>query len=165
MMVFCAYRGQRINLRIRKNQSKVYYLLAVISTLDLKRMFEKIRILVGFDESPQSRKAVKEAITIARCFSGFIKVVYVCGKGMKGKAETAVIEVKEKLKAADVEYDVSLVIGSNPAKVLLNIAEQENFALITVGSRGLGNTLSMLLGSVSKQIVTKAHCNVLVVKN
>ena len=128
-------------------------------------MFDKIRILVGFDESPQSRKAIKEAITIARCFSGFIKVVYVCGKGMKGKAETAFIEVKEKLNAADVEYDVSLVIGSNPAKILLKIAKQENFALIAVGSRGLGNTLSMLLGSVSKQIVTNSHCNVLVVKN
>jgi nucleotide-binding universal stress UspA family protein len=143
----------------------VYYLPAVISTRGLKRMFDKIRILVGFDESPQSKKAVKEAITIARRFSGFIKVVYVCGKEMKGKAETAVIEVKEKLKAADVEHDVSLVIGSNPTKVLLTIAKQENFALVAVGSRGLGNTLSLLLGSVSKQIVANAHCNVLVVKN
>ena len=128
-------------------------------------MFDKIRILVGFDESPQSKKAIKEAITIARCFSGFIKVVYVCEKGMKGKAETAVIEVKEKLKAADIEYDVFLENGSNPAKVLLAMAKQENFALIVVGSRGLGSTLSMLLGSVSNQIVTNAHCNVLVVKN
>jgi len=133
--------------------------------MGLKRMLDKIKILVGYDESPQSRKAVKEAITIARCFSGFIKVVYVYGKGMEGKAETAVIELKEKLKEAEVEYDVSLVIGSNPAKVLLTIAKQENFALIAVGSRGLGNTLSMLLGSVSKQIVANAHCNVLVVKN
>jgi nucleotide-binding universal stress UspA family protein len=133
--------------------------------MDLKRMFDKIRILVGFDESTQSKKAVEEAITIARCFSGFIKVVYICSKGLEGKAETGVIEVKEKLNAADVEYDVSVVTGSNPAKILLNIAEQENFALIAVGSRGLGNTLSILLGSVSKQIVTNAHCNVLVVKN
>lgn len=127
-------------------------------------MFDKIRILVGYDESPQSRNAVKEAITIAKCFSGFIKVVHVHGKGLEGKAKTAVIEVKEELKTAGVEHDVSLVLGSNPAKALLTIAQQENFALIVVGSRGLGNTLSMLLGSVSKQIVTDAHCNVLVVK-
>lgn len=143
----------------------MYYLPAVIFNMGLKRMFDKIRILVGYDESPQSKNAVKEAITIARCFSGFIKVVYVYGKGMDGKAETAVIEVKEKLKKAEVEHDVSLVLGSNPAKDLLIIAKQENFALIVVGSRGLGNTLSMLLGSVSKQIVANAHCNVLVVKD
>jgi nucleotide-binding universal stress UspA family protein len=128
-------------------------------------MFDKIRILVGYDESPQSRNAVNEAITIARCFSGFIKVVHVHGKGMEGKAKTAVIEVQEKLKIAEIEHEVTLVLGSNPAKALLTIAKQENFALIVVGSRGLGNTLSMLLGSVSKQIVTDAHCNVLVVKD
>lgn len=148
-----------------RNQPKMYYFPAVIFNMGLKRMFDKIRILVGYDESPQSKNAVKEAITVARCFSGFIKVVYVHGKGMEGKAETAVIEIKEKLKEAEVAHDVSLVLGSNPAKALLTIAKQENFALIVVGSRGLGNTLSMLLGSVSKQIVANAHCNVLVVKD
>jgi nucleotide-binding universal stress UspA family protein len=128
-------------------------------------MFDNIRILVGYDDSPQSRNAVKEAITIARCFSGFMKVVHVYRKGLEGRAETAVIEVKEKLREAKVEHDVSLVLGSNPAKALLDIAKQESFALIVVGSRGLGNTLSMLLGSVSKQIVANAYCNVLVVKD
>jgi nucleotide-binding universal stress UspA family protein len=128
-------------------------------------MFDKIRILVGYDESLQSRKALKEAITIATCFSGFIKVVYVYGKGMEDKAEAAVIEVKENLEKEKVEHDVSLVLGSNPAKTLIVTAKQENFALIIVGSRGLGNTLSMLLGSVSKEVVANAHCNVLVVKN
>jgi nucleotide-binding universal stress UspA family protein len=128
-------------------------------------MFDKIRILVGYDESLQSRKALKEAISIANCFSGFIKVVYVCGKDMEDKAEAAVIEVKENLKKEKVEYDVSLVLGSNPAKTLIVTAKQENFDLIAVGSRGLGNTLSMLLGSVSKEVVTNAHCNILVVKN
>jgi nucleotide-binding universal stress UspA family protein len=127
-------------------------------------MFDKIRILVGYDNSLQSRKAIKEAITIAKCFSGFIKVVYVYGKGMEGKAETAVIEVKEKLNEAKVEHDVSLVLGSNPAEALLTIAKEENIALIVVGNRGLGSTLSLLLGSVSKQIVANSHCNVLVVK-
>ena len=158
-------RVEQLISELGRNQSKMYYLPAVIFNMGLKRMFDKIRILVGYDESPQSKNAVKEAITIARCFSGFIKVVYVYGKGMDAKAETAVIEVKEKLKIAEVEHDVSLVLGSNPAKALLIIAKQENFALIVVGSRGLGNTLSMLLGSVSKQIVANAHCNVLVVKD
>jgi nucleotide-binding universal stress UspA family protein len=127
-------------------------------------MFDKIRMLVGYDESPQSKNAVKEAITIATRFSGFIKVVYVYGKGMEGKAETAVIEAQEKLNEAKVEHEVSLVLGSDPAKTLLSIAKEENIALIVVGNRGLGNTLSFLLGSVSKQIVANSHCNVLVIK-
>ena len=127
-------------------------------------MFDKIRILVGYDASLQSKKALKEAITIAKCFSGFIKVISVHGKGMKEKAETNLIEVKETLKNEQVTYEVELVLGSNPAKILEIAAKRENFHLIIIGSRGLGNTVSMLLGSVSRQVVSNAQCNVLVVK-
>lgn len=127
-------------------------------------MFEKIRILVGYDASLQSKKALKEAITIAKCFSGFVKVINVYGKGMKEKAETSLIEVKETLKKEQVTYEVELILGSNPAKTLETAAKNENFNLIIIGSRGLGSTASMLLGSVSRQVVSNAQCNVLVVK-
>ena len=127
-------------------------------------MFDKIRILVGYDASIGSKKALKEAITIAKCFSGFIKVISVHGRGMEEKAETNLIEVKETLKKEQVNYEVELVPGSNPAKTLEITAKKENFHLIIIGSRGLGNTASMLLGSVSRQVVSNAQCNVLVVK-
>lgn len=128
-------------------------------------MQDKIRILVGYDASLPSKKALNEATTIAKKFSGFIKVVSVYGRGYREKAETSVIEVKETLKREKVEYEVELIQGSNPAKTLETTAEKENFDLVAVGSRGLGNTASMLLGSVSRQIVSNAKCNVLVVKN
>ena len=127
-------------------------------------MDDKIKIIVGYDASSQSRKALNEAITIAKRFSGFIKVISVYGRGFQQKAETSVIEVKETLKKENVEYEVELVQGSNPAKILENTAKKEDFDLIAVGSRGLGNTASMLLGSVSRHIISNAQCNVLVVK-
>src|SRR3990170_5104154 len=127
-------------------------------------MFDKIRILVGYDASSQSKKALKEAIVIAKHFSGFIKVVNVCEKGKEKEAETTIIEAKQILEKEDLTHDVSLVLGSNPAKALGIIAKQENFGLIVIGSRGLGSNLSFLLGSVSKQVVADAYCNVLVVK-
>jgi len=128
-------------------------------------MQEKIRILVGFDASSQSRKALNEAITIGQKFSGFIKVISVYGRGYQEKAETSVIEVKETLKREKVDYEVEIIQGSNPAKILETTAKDEKFDLIVIGSRGLGNTASMLLGSVSRQIVSNAQCNVLVVKS
>ena len=128
-------------------------------------MFDKIRILVCYDESPQSRKALTEAISIAKHFSGFMKVVNVYEKGKEEEAEMNIIKAKQDLEKEHVTYDVSLVLGSNPAKALAAIAKQENFGLIVIGNRGLGNKLSFLLGSVSKQVVVNAHCNVLVVKN
>jgi nucleotide-binding universal stress UspA family protein len=128
-------------------------------------MHKKIRILVGYDASLQSKKALNEAITIAKVFSGFVKVINVYERGMREKAETSVIEVKEKLSKEKIAYDVEIIQGSNPAKTLEITAKKENFELIIIGSRGLGNTMSMLLGSVSRQVVGKSHCNVMVVKN
>ena len=128
-------------------------------------MHEKMRILVGWDASGQSRRALREAVVIAKYFSGFVKVVNVYGKGMMQKAETSVIEVKETLKQEQVPHEVQVILGANPAETLESIAKKENFELIVIGSRGLGNTMSMLLGSVSRHVVSNAHCNVLVVKN
>jgi len=127
-------------------------------------MFDKIRILVGYDGSLHSRKALTEAASIAKCFSGFIKVVNVYEKGKQKEAEKAVNEAKQNLEKEDVKHEVTCVLGSNPAKALVLIAKQENFGLIVIGRRGLGSKLSFLLGSVSKQVVVNAYCNVLVVK-
>ena len=127
-------------------------------------MFDKIRILVGYDGSLHSRKALTEATTIAKHFSGFIKVVTVYEKGKEKEAEIAVNEAKQNLEKENVKYEVSMVLGSNPAKILGLIAKQENFELIVIGRRGLGSKMSFLLGSVSKQVVATAYCNVLVVK-
>jgi glycosyltransferase involved in cell wall biosynthesis len=95
-------------------------------------MFDKIRILVGYDDSLQSRKALTEATAIAKHFSGFIKVVNVYEKGKEKEAETTIIEAKQNLEKEDVAHDVSLVLGSNPAKALGVIAKQENFELIVI---------------------------------
>jgi nucleotide-binding universal stress UspA family protein len=47
---------------------------------------------------------------------------------------------------------------------MVNMAKQENIDLIVVGNRGLGRTVALLLGSVSRKVVSDAYCNVLVVK-
>jgi len=127
-------------------------------------MNDRIRILVGYDGSLQSKKALKEAITIAKHFSGFIKVVNVYEKGKKKEAEEAILVAEQNLEQEKVAHDNLLALGSNPAKTLVIMAKQENFDLIVVGCRGLGSKVSMLLGSVSKQVVSNAYCNVLVVK-
>ncbi|MEW6325394.1 MAG: universal stress protein [Nitrospirota bacterium] len=47
---------------------------------------------------------------------------------------------------------------------LLTAAEQEGADLLVMGSRGLSNVQAFLMGSVSQQVVTYAHCSTLVVK-
>lgn len=127
-------------------------------------MFDKMRILTGCDGSVQSKKALAEAISIAKRFSGFVKVISAYDRGGENKATVYIEEAKQLLEKEGVKYDLLLIQSVNPAKTLQTIAKQENFDLIVVGSRGLGNRVSILLGSVSKKVVADAYCNVLVVK-
>ena len=127
-------------------------------------MFEKIRIIVGYDNSLQSKKALSGAITLAKCFSGSIKVVNIYTKGKQKEAEAAIMASEQTLRKEGIAHESISVLGSSPGKILVSMAKQENFDLIVVGSRGLGGSTSMLLGSVSKQVVSNAYGNVLVVK-
>jgi len=127
-------------------------------------MIDKMKILVGTDGSEHSKKAFIEAINIAKRFSGFVKVITVYKQGMDKEAEKVLEEAEQYLKKEKIDYSLSSILGSNPSRALVNIAKHENFDLIVVGSRGLGSAASILLGSVSKKVVSKAHCDVLVVK-
>lgn len=127
-------------------------------------MDEGKRILVGVDGSEHSKIALLEAITLAKKFLGFIKVITVYKQEMYKEAEKILEEAKQYLKIEKIDHEASSILGSNPSRALVSIAKHEKFDLIVVGSRGLSSATSFLLGSVSRQVVTKANCNVLVVK-
>jgi nucleotide-binding universal stress UspA family protein len=103
-------------------------------------------------------------MTIAKSFSGLIRVVNVYEKGKLKQAETTIAAAEQDLKKERILHETVLVLGSNPGKVLVSLAKKENFDLIVVGNRGLGGSASIFLGSVSKQVVSNAYGNVLVVK-
>jgi nucleotide-binding universal stress UspA family protein len=125
---------------------------------------DKVRILVGVDGSTNSRRALVEAVSIAQKFSGSVKIITVYKRGMEKEAEEIMTEAKQYLEEKGIEYAATLILGSNPARALQTTAEQENFDLIVMGSRGWGSKASILLGSVSRRVVANADCNILVVK-
>jgi nucleotide-binding universal stress UspA family protein len=127
-------------------------------------MKDKMKILVGIDGSEHSKGALAEALKVAKKFSAFVKVINVYEQGMDKEAEKVLEEAEQYLKKEKIEHSLSSILGSNPSRALINAAKHEDFDLIVVGSRGLGNVASFLLGSVSKQVVSKAHCDVLVAK-
>jgi nucleotide-binding universal stress UspA family protein len=61
---------------------------------------------------------------------------------------------------SDILEDPTLKVSS----IIIKHAENENVDLIVVGNRGRTGFKRMLLGSVASDIVTYAHCPVLVVK-
>jgi len=127
-------------------------------------MKEKMKILVGVDGSDHSTWALMEAISIAKKFSGHIKVITVYKEENKNKAAKTQLKAKQLLEEENIDSSISAILGSNPSRALVDTAENEKFDLIVVGSRGLGSAAAFLLGSISKQVVSKASCDVLVVK-
>jgi nucleotide-binding universal stress UspA family protein len=127
-------------------------------------MKDKMKILVGVDGSDYSTWALMEAISIAKKFSGHVKVITVYKRGHKDEATKTQIKAKQLLEEEKIDSSLSAILGSNPSLALVNTAKNENFHLIVVGSRGLGSAAAFLLGSVSKKVVSKASCDVLVVK-
>jgi nucleotide-binding universal stress UspA family protein len=73
-------------------------------------------------------------------------------------ADDASAAVKRLQPSLDVE---AVAVPGHPADVLLE--QSADAALIVVGRRGLGGFKSLLLGSVSQQVVHHAACPVVVV--
>lgn len=127
-------------------------------------MKDGMRILVGIDGSDHSLWAFMEAINLTKTFSGFLKVITIYSRGKDEEAEKIRQKTARYLEKEKIAYEFSTILGSNPARALVDTAKHENFDLIVVGSRGLGSAAAFLLGSISKKVVSESPCDVLVVK-
>jgi len=77
--------------------------------------------------------------------------------GQRILSKTLEIVGKRKLKiSTKLEFGV-------PSDVIVEVAENENYDLIAIGSRGLGTADRFLLGSVSDDVSHKAKCSVLII--
>jgi nucleotide-binding universal stress UspA family protein len=140
-------------------------------------------IVVGVDGSECARLALEYAAREAMLRSARLLVVCAWeipagvygGEGLAGEldqltfdsfpkhAEEAVREAVAEVKRIQpsVQCDGEIVEGQ-PAQVLLH--EAKGADLIVVGNRGRGGFKSLLLGSVSQQVVHHAPCPVLIVR-
>lgn len=66
----------------------------------------------------------------------------------------------------DIQFKSEIIEDPIPkvGSALVDYAERENVDLIVIGTRGRTGFKKMLLGSVASDVVTYAHCPVLVVK-
>lgn len=123
-----------------------------------------MKIIVGVDGSKHSIQALEESIKLVKKFTGNIIVITVYTLGNDEEADKIRQDVVKRLDKECVVHKFMGIVGSNPSRALIDLAKEEKCDLIAVGSRGLGSTATFFLGSVSKEVVTKAPCNVLVVK-
>ena len=133
--------------------------------------------LVGYDGSDASRRAFEFAIDMARCGHGRVRVVTVlqvteggadsCALMMTDSGAERSRELLSELIAivpdAAEMVDIELVHGS-PGDVLLGQVEQYGVDHIVIGHSDRGALARWLLGSVSSNVLARAHVPVTVVR-
>ena len=144
-------------------------------------MKENMKILVAYDGSSYAKRALDDAVKIAKKFSGKVTVLHVYWDPTEETHEGVVrtverTEVRDRvsirflddlepeLKKTGVKYDLRSERSNHPPSVILRIAGDEGYDLIAIGGRGLGGAKAWLLGSVSSKVVSEADCPVLVAK-
>jgi nucleotide-binding universal stress UspA family protein len=138
-------------------------------------MFTKI--LIATDGSEPAAHAFKVALDLARNYGAALRILSVARPPEFGEEveSEAVLEnsrrhyhhvlkpLKEQASALGLHVDCEVVIG-HPAERIVIEAEKWGADLIIVGHRGRGLMGHWLLGSVAKQVMHHATCNVLVAR-
>lgn len=134
------------------------------------------RILVGYDGSKESDRALDWAADLAKASGAKVVVQHVVSIAPEALATGAVdVDVIEKAISKMLEDAVERVrpTGVAATKVLsrgdiassiLREAEQRGAELIVVGSLGRGRMARILMGSVADKLVRTASVPVLVVR-
>jgi nucleotide-binding universal stress UspA family protein len=136
------------------------------------------RIPVPYDGSTHCQRALQAAAVLARCANATVHVIYanersppyLGGSNFKDPLNRVLMEANEIVKSAlAVVQDKGVratgkVLEGPPAQAILRVAGAEQFDLIVMGSRGLGQTEGLLMGSVSDRVLRQAHVPALVVR-
>lgn len=140
------------------------------------------KILLAYDGSKASNKALDRAIELAKATPGSsIQVLHAfdfprvfIGEGLApipasvnkdfyDLAEQTVDEAKKRLADEGVNFNVEMIQGA-PAETILKYAKDNGSDVIVIGSRGLGGIREFVLGSVSHNVVQHSRIPVLVIK-
>jgi nucleotide-binding universal stress UspA family protein len=139
-------------------------------------------VLVAFDGSAHAERALAEAIDLARQSEGSITVatvvpelsVWALGGGFAPPIDYQAIHddlersYRAMLEAAHAKVPQEIqsravLLEGRPGRALVDEANTAGHDLVAVGSRGRGELRSMVLGSVSHEVLHGSHVPVLVV--
>jgi nucleotide-binding universal stress UspA family protein len=141
-------------------------------------------IVVGTDGSDTARKAVEEAIGLAKALGATIELVSayepVPNQRLRQEARSAPADLQwmvnpredvdatlkeacETIQAAGVDV-TSYAREGDPADAILDVAEERGADLIVVGNKGMTGAKRFLLGSVPNKVSHHAPCSVLIIR-
>lgn len=138
------------------------------------------KILVATDFSEHGAKAVRYGAELAAKFGAELHLFHAIepipityGEGAyfppdsTKEIEAAAVRQLDELKvdAADGLQVTRKVVEGHPFAEIVKYAKENSTDLVVIGTHGRGAIAHMLLGSVAEQVVRKAPCPVLVVRD
>jgi nucleotide-binding universal stress UspA family protein len=132
-------------------------------------------ILLAYEERPVSRDVVERTAELAKAFSAAVIVTSVApmlvtkGQGPWDPADPPsrhreeVEEAAHKLADLGVTNVETVVTGGEPAREIVELADERKVDLIVLGAHDGGLVTRLIGGSVSDAVVHNAHTDVLIV--
>lgn len=143
------------------------------------------KILVAYDSSPASNRALSMAASIAEKFDADLTILHVIRdlqlppevkrmvevEKIRGDttdilrlvAENALKEAKIRAENKGVKKVHTSIGNGDPANAILQAAKRQKSDMVVMGTRGLGKVQGMLLGSVSRKVSNLLPGNCLIV--
>ena len=141
-------------------------------------------IVVGTDGSDTAKKAVREAVELAKQVGASVDIVSayepVSQQRLREEArqvpgdlqwmvnpredvEATLQAAADEVRSSGVDVETFAREG-DPADAILDVAEERNADLIVVGNKGMTGAKRFLLGSVPNKVSHHAPCSVLIVR-
>jgi nucleotide-binding universal stress UspA family protein len=147
------------------------------------------KILVAVDElktsTASTNKAIEYAVNMAQDYDAQLVILYVIRSDprvhginppshvieMKKEAEDSFAEMIEKIHETKnsntdrtLQIKTDIIASLRIADAIVNYAKDKHIDLIVTGTRGRNKLTSAFLGSVASDVITSAHCPVLIAK-
>jgi nucleotide-binding universal stress UspA family protein len=154
-------------------------------------MKKGMRILIAYDGSEPSKHALDQGMSLAEVTNSEVTILSVVPRvmipiysdvGAAGSMYTGreMAEIQEDMREfysdslrevskelheryPGVKVDTELLEG-RPSQTIVEVAEDNGYDLIVIGSRGLGGITGWILGSTSRRVVESCTVPVLVIK-
>lgn len=135
------------------------------------------KILVPIDGSECSMRALQRAKDLGEYYKAEITLLSVIDNkrflsfeflqdlidSETEESQKVLLEASKVLEGYPYGFETTIKQG-DIADEIINMAEENDFDQIVIGSRGLGTFARALLGGVSQKVVSHADTNVIVVK-
>jgi nucleotide-binding universal stress UspA family protein len=142
------------------------------------------RIVVGTDGSETAKRAVHEAMELAKKTGASLDVVSAFEPVPSSRLREERLQAPSDIEhAVNPQEDVNAILAEaqrdveeagvdvrtfarqgEPADAILDVAEEENADLIVVGNKGMTGAKRFLLGSVPNKVSHHAPCSVLIIR-